>query len=220
MTVGSRLADIGTDHGYIPIELVQTGVIPSAIAMDVNKGPLSRAKEHIETANLSDRISTRLSDGTKELREGEADCVIIAGMGGMLMMHILEDGRRLWNDVGEWILQPQSDLEKFRRFLHENGFAVTDEDMVLEDGKFYPMMRAVFTGRKEPDLFDIEYLFGAGLLKTRHPVLKEYLFKEKEKTMHTIARLEGAGTPSAMERFKELVDYLSSVEEALNIYEM
>ena len=94
-TKGSRLADIGTDHGYIPIALVQEGRIPSALAMDVGKGPLSRAREHIHSQGLDTYIETRLSDGLTELHEGEADTVLIAGMGGMLMKRILEGGKRL-----------------------------------------------------------------------------------------------------------------------------
>ena len=94
-TKGSRLADIGTDHGYIPIALVQKGRIPSALAMDVGKGPLSRAREHIHSQGLDTYIETRLSDGLTELHEGEADTVLIAGMGGMLMKRILEGGKRL-----------------------------------------------------------------------------------------------------------------------------
>ena len=92
VTEGSRLADIGTDHGYIPIALVQKGRIPSALAMDVGKGPLSRAREHIHSQGLDTYIETRLSDGLTELHEGEADTVLIAGMGGMLMKRILEGG--------------------------------------------------------------------------------------------------------------------------------
>lgn len=95
VTEGSRLADIGTDHGYIPIALVQKGRIPSALAMDVGKGPLSRAREHIHSQGLDTYIETRLSDGLTELHEGEADTVLIAGMGGMLMKRILEGGGAL-----------------------------------------------------------------------------------------------------------------------------
>ena len=142
VTEGSRLADIGTDHGYIPIALVQKGRIPSALAMDVGKGPLSRAREHIHSQGLDTYIETRLSDGLTELHEGEADTVLIAGMGGMLMKRILEGGGHCLSSVGELILQPQSEIHLVRKFLAEHGYQITDEDIVLEDGKYYPMMRA------------------------------------------------------------------------------
>ena len=94
---GSRLADIGTDHGYIPIALTERGVILSALAMDVRKGPLERAREHIGEAGLAEQIETRLSDGLEKLKAGEADTVVIAGMGGELEIHILEEGRHIWD---------------------------------------------------------------------------------------------------------------------------
>ena len=91
------LADIGTDHGYLPISLVQKGRVSRAIAMDVNAGPLDRASGHIEECGLGERIATRLSDGLTELGPGEADVVLIAGMGGPLTVRILERGKNIWN---------------------------------------------------------------------------------------------------------------------------
>ena len=141
VTEGSRLADIGTDHGYIPIALVQKGRIPSALAMDVGKGPLSRAREHIHSQGLDTYIETRLSDGLTELHEGEADTVLIAGMGGLLTVRILSSKREVLGGA-TLVLQPQSDLPSVRGWLTEEGYAITAEDLVLEDGKYYQMMRA------------------------------------------------------------------------------
>ena len=98
---GSRVADIGTDHGYVPIWLVQKGVCPSALAMDVRKGPLERAEEHVEEVGLSGKIELRLSDGLAKLKAGEADTVVIAGMGGKLTCRILEQGRHVWENWSE-----------------------------------------------------------------------------------------------------------------------
>ena len=121
---GSRIADIGTDHGYVPIYLAQIGRAAGAIAMDVRQGPLERAKEHIReyegwaiqhAGNSRQQapcaIEARLSDGLKELRPGEADTVIMAGMGGELEIRILEQGRHMWDSVSHWILSPQSDIQ-------------------------------------------------------------------------------------------------------------
>ena len=101
VSAGSRLADVGTDHGYVPISLVCEGKIPSAIAMDVNRGPLNRARAHIKAQGLEKYIDTRLSDGLAALAPGEADSVLIAGMGGMLMMRILSQGQAHWDTVRE-----------------------------------------------------------------------------------------------------------------------
>ena len=113
---GNILCDVGTDHGYIPIALIQKNIIPKAIAMDINPGPLERAKEHIGFYELGEYIETRLSDGVAALREGEADSIVVAGMGGELVIHILTEGEAVCRKAKELILQPQSDIWKVRRF--------------------------------------------------------------------------------------------------------
>ena len=143
VTPGNRLADVGTDHGYIPIALCLEGVIPSALAMDVNPGPLERAKEHIQQFDLETDIHTRLSDGVQALCPGEADSVLIAGMGGALTVKILEAGEKVLASVKELILQPQSEIDKVRSYLLTHGYVIVGEKMVYEDGKYYPAMRAV-----------------------------------------------------------------------------
>ena len=102
---GLVLADVGTDHGYVPISLVQRKRIPKAIAMDVNKGPLERARKHIAEFQLEEFIETRLSDGVKKLKVGEVDSILIAGMGGELVVRILSDGIEVCRSVKELILQ-------------------------------------------------------------------------------------------------------------------
>lgn len=99
---GCRLADVGTDHAYIPIYLMQNGVIPQAVAMDINQGPLLRATENIRRYGLTGRIETRLSDGLEKLQAGEADTILIAGMGGLLMVRILENGQACSQAAGSW----------------------------------------------------------------------------------------------------------------------
>ena len=94
VTPGHRVADVGTDHGYIPIYLVERGLCPAACAMDVNRGPLARAEEHIRQEGLSDRIGVRLSDGLEKLSPEETDTVVISGMGGELICRILREGVR------------------------------------------------------------------------------------------------------------------------------
>lgn len=121
---GSRIADIGTDHGYLPIALIERGVSPGAIAMDIGQGPLARAKEHVLACGMEDKIELRLSDGLAELKPGEADSVVIAGMGGELVLHILEQGRALWESTGAFVLSPQSELDKVRIYLEKMVFVL------------------------------------------------------------------------------------------------
>ena len=174
VTPGSSLADVGCDHGYLPIWLVLNGRITSAVAMDVRPGPLERARSHIREQGLSDRIGTRLSDGLKELSPGECDSLVIAGMGGPLMERILEDGRELLPMFREMILQPQSDIPHFRAWLVKNGFSITDEEMIAEDGKYYTVIKAGPAEEAE-DLSEKDLLFGPVLIKKRSSVLYDYL---------------------------------------------
>lgn len=173
---GLVLADVGCDHGYIPIYLIQKGQIPRAIAMDINQGPLLRAREHIREWGLEAYIETRLSDGLKALEPGEAQCLVIAGMGGPLMERILTQGAPVLKDMKELILQPQSEIGHFRQFLAENGYRIIEEDMVEEEKKYYPMMKAVQGSMNYTK--KAEYLYGKKLLEKRHPVLREFLEKE------------------------------------------
>ena len=175
VTEGSRLADVGTDHGYVPLCLYRQGRIPSAIAMDINEGPLERARAHIREAGLEHYIETRLSDGLHALRAGEADTVLIAGMGGGLTERILTDGKGVLETVRELVLQPQSEIWRVRRFLCENGWRIVCEDIVLDEGKYYPMFRAV-KGQAEP-YGPGELLYGKSACQRSPEVMLEFLGK-------------------------------------------
>lgn len=218
VTPGNRLCDVGTDHGYIPIALVQEGTVPSALAMDVNEGPLERAKEHIREFRLESCIHTRLSDGVQALHPGEADSVLIAGMGGALTIKILSEGRQVLESVKELILQPQSELDKVRRYLAESGYTIEREEMVQEDGKYYTVMKAV-VGEMLYDR-EIFYHYGKLLLEQRHPVLREYLQQRKgicEKIYGRLIR-EGSGEERTRTRIRELQEELRQIQDALEYY--
>lgn len=211
VTDGNVLADVGTDHGYIPIYLLQKEQIPRAIAMDINEGPLQRAKEHIRQFQLENYIETRLSDGVAALSPGEVDSILIAGMGGGLVMHILEEGCEVCRQAKELILQPQSELERVRNYLWLNGYVILAEEMVLEDEKFYPMMRVQYQGTN--DNASAENLlfcrYGKLLLEQKNGVLKEYLIREQR--VYSEIR-ENLGKTSVSEKTKVR---LSEVEEIL-----
>ena len=150
---GSIVADVGCDHGYTAIYLVQNGICPRVLAMDVNEGPLARAREHIREAGLSAYIETRLSDGLSAMqwveeetgpddradhgRRPEADTLLMAGIGGRLAARILEDAAQKLFRMRTVIVQPQSELWLVRRTFKRLGYRIAAEDMVKEDGKFY-----------------------------------------------------------------------------------
>ena len=218
VTEGASVADIGTDHGYVPIYLVERGIASKVIALDVNQGPLNRARMHIVGHGLGDRIETRLSDGLAMIRPGEVDTVIASGMGGPLTIRILQEGKEVADQLNALILQPQSEICRVRRFLTENGYRIEQEDMVLEDGKYYPVMRVVH-GTKEP-YEEWEYLYGKRLLEARHPVLLEFLKRELHIKESILEQLAGrSGSESARERAEEICREREWIQKALAQYE-
>lgn len=202
-------ADIGTDHALVPVELVRRGIVKKALAMDVRPGPLSRAKEQISLAGLSDQIEPRLSDGLAALKPQEAETVIIAGMGGELIIRILTEGRHMWDSVAQWVLSPHSEVFKVRGWLLENGFSIEKEDMVCEDGKYYVLMdvRRAGSGIESParDAEFVRLLYGDSLIRERNPVLAQYLKEEEQMLMEREASLRQSarGSLRAAERLKE-----------------
>ena len=224
VTPGNVLADVGTDHGYVPIALVQQNRIPRAIAMDINKGPLQRAQEHISMCQLEDYIETRLSDGVEALAENEAESILIAGMGGDLVIHIINNGIDICRQAKELILQPQSELGRVRQFLREHSFQIIDEDMIIEDGKYYPMMKVIPV---EEDNFwrflpDETILpcdtYGPLLLKNGNPALRKYLVKQHKQLNKILKELEKQPDSEAISlRKQEVLEEISLNESAYTI---
>lgn len=218
------LADIGTDHGYVPISLVQRKKIPKAIAMDINKGPLQRAREHIAEFQLEEFIETRLSDGVKKLKVGEVDSILIAGMGGELVIHVLSDGMEVCRSVKELILQPQSELDKVRRFLRENKYKIVDEDMVIEDGKYYPMMKVVpveedgFWRVIPKEAIRACDMYGPLLLKNGNPSLRKFLVRQHKQLEKILKELEKLPESKKIAvRKQEVLEEISLNESAYTI---
>ena len=215
VTFGLKVADIGTDHGYIPIYLVENKKNPSAVAMDINKGPLKKAEENIALHGLEGYIETRLSNGAEKLQCKEADSIVIAGMGGGLVIRIMEQDEEIFKNVKEFILQPQSEIWKVRKYLMENDYKIIQEDMVLEDGKFYPMMKVINGKTEHYSMTELQY--GKFLLQDRHPVLKQFLEKEfriKEGIYQNLNENHSGN----IQRMNELEEELKQIKEALCVF--
>lgn len=219
VTSGRTVADIGTDHAYIPIYLIRENRAERAVAMDVNRGPLQRARAHILQYGLEDRIDTRLSDGLAALAAGEADSVIIAGMGGPLTVRILEEGADRLERCAELIVQPQSEIGSVRAYLYEKGWRIVREEMVKEDGKFYQMMRAVRRNDAEEPYTETEKKYGRLLLQGRHPVLFAYLQHELILSKKILASLEDQSGEAAVRRRGEVLEEIGRIEKALETFE-
>ncbi len=227
VTPGNCVADVGCDHGFLSIYLVQKGISPHVLAMDVRKGPLAAASEHVENCGLGAYIETRLSDGLTGVAGGEAETAVCAGMGGRLMEKILRESMDKVRGMRELILQPQSELREFRAFLRRAGFRITDENAVYEEGKFYFAMRAVYdggsveptakNGGREQTLFD-EY--GEQLLRQRHPVLKQYLLFRRRVAVQLTEKLSSENTGRASGRLVEIRQEMTDIEMALSWFGM
>lgn len=147
---GSRLADIGTDHAYLPTALILDGTVPCAVAADLRKGPLENAEATVKAYGIADKVQLRLSDGLRTVSPDEVDDIVIAGMGGILISEILEAAPWVKNNNIQLILQPQTHDEVLRAWLWDNGFEITGESSCFEDDKIYICMSARYTGQIQP----------------------------------------------------------------------
>lgn len=206
---GAVVADIGTDHAHIPIYLIKNNIISKAYACDINKGPLEKAKENINYYGVKN-IELRLSNGLEKLKTGEADTLIIAGMGGELIIDILDRGQGFFDKKNTFILSPHTKIEEVRNYLLRKGLKILKEDMCIDEGKFYTVMEAVYTG-KTFSYTQGELLFGKYLIDNKNPVLFEYLKKEKQKYLNIISA-DGINDT----RRRELKDRLDIIEETIN----
>ena len=234
VTEGSRFADIGTDHGYLPIDLCGRGIVPMAIAMDVRKGPLDHARENIELHGFSQKIETRLSDGLEKLSPGEVDSIAVTGMGGLLIRKILAARPDVCESLSEMILGPQSETGELRRYLYRHGFVIDREEMILEDGKYYPILHVVHGDRYHEEnvnnvtdavngtchLEDVEYEFGPCLLRDRNPVLYKYLEWRRKVAENILNKLQKGDSEHASRRLLEVKEEMQLIEAAMQNYEM
>ena len=237
VTPGTVITDVGCDHGFVSVYLVQRGLSPRVIAMDVRSGPLERAREHIREYGLQDRIETRLSDGLHGLKTGEANGMICAGMGGPLMEKILTEGREQAQGFAELILQPQSEIPHFRTFLMDEGYLLLDENIIYEEGKYYFMMKVRWLGamtddavrQKVGDSWKTEGLdpglaekFGPLLLSRRDRILREYLEWMLTERRQIVGRMEqkaDADNPRTICRRQEIADEITLITRALDWYD-
>lgn len=224
ITPGLTVADVGTDHGYIPIYQVLTGNSDYAYACDVAEGPLSRAGDNIELYNVGDKVQTVLSDGLNGLigiKEHKPQAIVIAGMGGMLICRILKEGAVVAEQAKELVLSPHSEWYEVRSFLHDNGYEIIDEDMLKEDGKYYIIIKAVYCGLAKQESsyvngqdIEDELCYGAVLIKKKHPVLAEFIKKELDtcsKIKKNLIENGGSGAKEKLAAFDDKENKLRRV---------
>ncbi|GAB6118077.1 MAG: hypothetical protein XD65_0140 [Caldanaerobacter subterraneus] len=206
---GSKVADIGTDHGFIPVYLIKSKIATYVVASDLNKGSLNKAVKEVQKRNLQSLIDTRLGNGLNVLSPGEVDVVVIAGMGGILITKILEEGKDIAKTIKKFILQPMKDSAYLRKYLIENGYKICDEELVKENQKYYEIIVAEHGRQKVKN--DIYYEVGEKLIQKKHPLLEEFLQYKIDKMKKIINKL-----PKTNEKRKQLEEKVKKFEVLIN----
>ena len=209
---GGVAADVGTDHGYLAVYLVEQGICPVVFASDIREEPLSAARRSAEKAGLTEQIRFCLSDGLRELPVSGIDTVICAGMGGENIIHILESEPKVFDPEKQLILQPQSKTAELRRWLGENGFSVRRESL-SQDGKFiYTAMEAEYgSGGPVPP---VEQYMPEALLRSGNPLVPAYFSRVKQGVLMTVEGLRQAKTadPEQLRFYEEVLAGLTEME--------
>jgi len=212
VTEGKKVADIGTDHGYIPVYLLNQGKVPYAILADVNKGPLENARGEVRHNKLLDKVDLRLGSGIEVLEKGEVDEVIIAGMGGILISELLEAKLEVAHSVDKLILQPMQAQNELRKYLLNNGFEILDEVLVKEDFRIYEIIIAKYTGKNTVVSDDIYYEVGIKLIENKDPLLNEFIDKKIYMYNSIIKKIEGKSSEGIEKKIKESKDSIEKLE--------
>ncbi len=209
---GKTVSDIGTDHAYIPIRLILDGICEKVIASDIKQGPVNAAKRHIEKYSLSDKIEVRLGGGLSVLEKYEADEIIIAGMGGEMIVKILTDDEDKAKN-SRLILQPMNSQHELRRFLLCNGYEINFEDLAQEGFKVYNIIIAV-QGNPKPFEDDFDFHIPPYLLS--HPLIDKFLDKKTREFKKIIS-----GNEKATVKNEEIINYykrlLERIKEIRNV---
>ncbi|WBW95759.1 tRNA (adenine(22)-N(1))-methyltransferase [Oceanirhabdus sp. W0125-5] len=183
-----RLADIGTDHGYLAIKAIKINKVNRAIASDINKGPLMKARTNIERYNMNEKIVCRLGSGLETLKVGEADCIVIAGMGGNLIRDILLKSRKIAETTPQMILQPTQNPEVLRKFLVENGYKILQENLCIDNNIFYEIIKVIYDGVERKN-DEISYEISDKLIELGNNTVEAYIkhkISENKKVMSYI----------------------------------
>jgi tRNA (adenine22-N1)-methyltransferase len=215
---GYKLADIGSDHAYLPCFVVKKGIVPFAIAGEVVEGPYQSALRQVFEEELTERISVRKGNGLEVIEVGEVDCITIAGMGGSLISTILETGKEKLSTVKRLILQPNISAMSIRQWLIENGWELVDEKIVEEDDKIYEVLVAEQGNPLNSYKKDLQksLLMGPFLLEVQNEVFKKKWQEEKRNWKRILAQLAQANQSEEVRlKMNDLNNKIKMVEEVV-----
>lgn len=212
--LNSIVGDIGTDHGYLPVYLIEKRISKKVIASDISKNSLEKIIQLVKLKGLEDKIDIRLGDGLEVFKQFEVDTLVIAGMGGLLIRDILDKNKEITDSIVNFILQPNMASKELREYLYENSFEIVDEKLVKEAGKFYEI---IFAKRGKDYVEDDIYLeFGKRLFLNKDPLLKEYVQHKITMMESIIGELIATDSQKSRERYFELKEKIRSYKEVLS----
>jgi len=204
------IADIGSDHAYLPIYLIKNNKADKVIASDINIGPARISKERVKKYGLEDYIEVRIGNGLEVLNKGEADIIVIAGMGGLLIKSILEERIDVARDADRLILQPMRDSRTLINWLLKKSFVIIDGEIVKENEKYYEIIRTCYDENSDcsDEVINEVYYY------KNTPVLHEYIDKKIEQYKNIINQLKASNVADSDERMCECIKELNNYREA------
>lgn len=211
-----KVADIGTDHGYIPVYLLNKNIINYAILGDINKGPLENARKEVVKNNLLDKVDLRLGSGIEVLKPNEVEQIIIAGMGGILINEILMANEEVAKTTEKLILQPMQAPEELRRFLYQNGYEIIDEHLVREDHRLYEIIVCKYENLPPQEIDPIYYEVGKKLIDKKDPLLKDFIQNKIRINKNILNKLEGKEGQQVEERKFTVNEKINKLNDLLN----
>ncbi|MGG7147336.1 tRNA (adenine(22)-N(1))-methyltransferase [Clostridium butyricum] len=208
------IMDVGTDHGYIAIELIKRNLADKVIASDINKDPLNKAKLNVSLEGLSNKIELRLGGGLTPVKENEVNGVLIAGMGGNLIRDILENDIKKVKNMDYLVLQPAQNPEVLREYLYISDYQIIDEDVCFDEGKYYEVFKVKYKENNSTKLENIFYEVSPMLLNKKSDVFKDYLYEKIDKYKKVKSFIKD-NTEHALSRKKELDSKIEIIENLL-----
>lgn len=218
------MADIGTDHALLPCDLVINGIVPCAVAVEVNEGPYAVACQQVRKFGLDDLIDVRLGDGLTVVRPDEVKTIVLAGMGAPLMLDVLEAGKEVLADVTQLVLQPNVAASQLRFWMLENGWQLTEEDLVYEHGYFYEILVATQGDPMEPyrKLTNAKQVardhimeIGPLLWQCKHPVLRQNLESVLTKQSRILKQMPENGQTKTKKKRENLIREIGELKELI-----
>lgn len=209
------MADIGTDHGYVPAYLALSGQCRRVLASDIAKGPCQAAEETRSRYNLQNQMEIRTAPGLQGLNAGEAEAVVIAGMGGATIVNILEKSPDIAASVQTFVLQPMNAANLLRQWLTHHGYRISEEALCKENGHIYIIIKAVHT-EKTPELSPLAEELGPCILEKKPALWVEYIQEKAEHYRRLLRQMEASPAAMKSDKYKNLEKLLRQVDGLIN----